>query len=381
MNKPINTIIYFLVFLLIHYGLNGQEGIEKADELYALGNYSKAIEHYKALDKVEKVYDKIAKAYVAIGNYGEALNYYKKAIEANSNNSLLQYEYAKLLKRTKNYDESKQILLNLIAADSLNPNFHYELGLILERQSDTLAIEAFNKTYTLDPSHQKAIFKIAKNRIIKGKYKDAHGLIDKGLKSYPDNIELMSLKAQAYYFQEYYTHAVDWFKKLIDRGELSEFIHEKLSLSYAQNSDYEDAIYHRKEALKYNPYDANAIFVIGSYYERLGDYENAETYYRNSLAIQDVSLSHEYQKLGIVLNRQKKYDEAIKAFQTSLKEDPSDIMTEFFLIRTKDEYYADIDTKINLYEKFKEKHKGTPFSALADRRLQELKKEKFLEKN
>ncbi|OZV69368.1 tetratricopeptide repeat protein [Winogradskyella aurantia] len=369
------------IFLIGITSASSQNQLQQADDLFALGNYSKAIENYKAIDNLETVYDKIAKAYIAIGNYGEGIAYYKKAIVANPEDDLLQYDYAKLLIRTKKYGAAKQLLHNLIVEDSLNPNFHYEMGLVLEKQKDTLALEAFKKVYTLDKTHQKAIFKVAKQHIIKRNFKEAHRLVDEGLGFYADNVELISLKAQAYYFQEYYTHAVVWFKKLIELGETSEFIHEKLSLSYAQNSDYEDAIYHRKEALKFNSFDANAIFVIGSYYERLSDFEKAESYYRNALEIKDVSLANEYQRLGIVLNRQKKYDEAIKAFQASIIEDPTDIMTEFYLIRTKDEYYADTDTKIMLYEKFKEKHKGGPLSAVADRRLQELKQEKFLEKN
>lgn len=32
----------------------------------------------------------------------------------------------------------------------------------------------------------------------------------------------------------------------------------------------------------------------------------------------------------------------IREFQKSLKEDPSNIMSEFFVIRTKDEFYADL---------------------------------------
>ncbi|NRB82819.1 MAG: tetratricopeptide repeat protein [Winogradskyella sp.] len=158
-------------------------------------------------------------------------------------------------------------------------------------------------------------------------------------------------------------------------------MHEKLSLSYAQNSDYEDAIFHRKKALNYNPYNANAMFVIGTYYERLGNYEMAEDFISKSLTLRDVSLSDEYQRLGTVLNRQKKYDEAIKAFQQSLKEDSKNMISEFYLIRTKDEYYADIDTKIKLYEDYLKKHEKSPFGLYAEERLRQLKEEKFKEED
>jgi len=370
------VLIIFVVELV-----NGQASIQQANEYYALGNYSKAIKAYKTLENGVDVNTKIAKAYVALGNYGEGLKYYKHAIALEPNNLKVRYDYAKLLMRTKKFEISKDVLIGLILNDSLNPNFHYELGIVLEKQDDTLSINSFEKAYEIDSSHQKAIFKIAKRHIFKRRFEQAHTLIDKGLQNYSESIELISLKAQAYYFQEYYTHAIVWFNKLIDLGETSEFIHEKLSLSYAQNSDYEDAIFHRKKALNYNPYNANAMFVIGTYYERLGNYEMAEDFISKSLILSDVSLSDDYQRLGTVLNRQKKYDEAIKAFQQSLREDPKNMMSEFYLIRTKDEYYADIDTKIKLYEDYLKKHENSPFGLYAEERLRQLKEEKFKEED
>lgn len=371
---------WFLCFVFT-LNVNAQNLKEKADDFYANGNFSKAIETYKSLKNLDDVYDDIAKANIAIGNYGEALVNYEKAIKANTDNLLLQYEFAKLLTKTKNYNEANRLFTNLIVSDSLNPNYYYELGVVLEKQKDTTALLQFNKTFKLDDTHQKAIFKIAKYHLMKRSFIDAHGFIDKGLESYENNVELISLKAQTYYYQEYYTHAVVWFKKLLELGEKSEFIHEKLSLSYAQNSDYEDAIYHRKQALKYNPNDANCMLVIGAYYERLSDFEKAEEYISRALKIKDQSLSDEYQNLGTVLNRQKKYEKAIKAFQKSLKEDPNNLMSEFFLLRTKDEFYADLDSKIKLYEQFIAKHKTSYFVKYAEKRLKELKQEKFLEED
>lgn len=374
--------LFLTLILLIQFNAEAQSSaLAVGDKLYASGNYTKAIETYKSLQNLDDVYDKIAKAYIAIGNYGEGLLNYEKAIKANEDNLLLKYEFAKFLTKTKAYKKANLLFTDLIVLDSLNPNYHYELGIVLEKQKDTLALQEFKKTFDLDQTHQKAIFKIAKRHLIKRNFELAHQFIDKGLENYADNIELISLKAQTYYHQEYYTHSVVLFKKLLDLGENSEFIHEKLSLSYAQNSDYEDAIYHRKQVLKFSPNDANAIFVIGTYYERLSDYEKAEKYVAKALKLQDVSLTKEYQRLGTIYNRQKKYEKAIKTFQKALKEDPSNISAEFFLLKTKDEFYADVDSKIKLYENYIEKHKKSPFLVFAQRRLKALKQEKFIEED
>lgn len=376
LNSKCLFFIFSVVFLI---PLHAQNPKEVADHLFANGNYTKAIEAYKAVKNLDQVYSKIAKAYVAIGNYDNALTNYKNAVLANPNATVLHYEYAKLLTKTKKYKAAKPLFKNLIRLDSFNPNYHYELGIVLEKQKDTTALQHFKKVFNLDNTHQKAIFKIAKQCIKKRQFKLAHTYIAKGLESYANNIKLISLKAQVYYYQAYYTDAILWFNKLIDLGENSEFIHEKLSLSYAQNSDYKAAILHRKLALKYNPYDANAMFVIGKYYQELKDFEKAEAYITKALKLKDVSLTDEYQQLGIILNRQKKYKAAIKAFQKSLKEEATNLLSEFFLLRTKDEFYADLDTKIKMYQAYVNNKKDSPFAKYAQQRLKELKQEKFLE--
>jgi len=284
--------------------------LREADSLYANGNFSKAIETYKTYDSPSEVYGKIARANIAIGNYSEALNYYKLDIQADPNNAVIKYEYAKLLNKTKNFDEAIAKFNDLMSRDSLNPNYHYEMGLALEKLMDSTAILSFRKTFDLDNNHQKAIFKIAKHELIKRNHEASLALIDLGLKTYPENLELISLKAQNYYHQEYYKEAKPWFLRLIELGESSQFIHEKLSIIYGAYSEWENAIKHRKEALKFDALDANGMFVLGTYYEGMQDYAKAEEQYLKALKLQDRPLDYKYQKLGYVLNRQSKHQEA-----------------------------------------------------------------------
>jgi len=349
-----------------------------ADSLYLNGNYSKAISAYQSYANQDEVFGKIAKSYLAIGNYDKALNYYKLTIDAYPEDALTKYEYAKLLSKTKQFEASIDVFNDLMNIDYRNPNYHYEMGLALEKINDSTALNRFRTTYDLDDTHQKAIFKIAKHFLIKRKHELSHRYIDKGLETYENNVELISLKAQNYYYQDYYREAKVWFQKLIDLGESSEFIHEKLSIIHAELSEYEAAITQRKLVLKYNAYDSNSLFLIGTYYERLNDYENAETYMLQALKLKDVPLDYEYQKLGMVLNRQERYPEAIEAFKLSLKEDPDNISSAFFIVTTKDHYYADIDSKIKAYQDFIDNYSKSPFLSFAKNRMLELKQEKFL---
>ncbi|MEM6516790.1 MAG: tetratricopeptide repeat protein [Bacteroidota bacterium] len=352
--------------------------LNEADSLFATGNYSKAISEYKTYDKQTEVYGKIARAFMAIGNYKEALNYYNLDIEAHPEDALSKYEFAKLLNRTKNFEEAISQFNELIRADSLNPNYRYEKGLALEKLKDTMAIYSFHNAFALDMNHQKAIFKLAKHALIKRNHKESHALIDQGLNSYPENLELISLKAQNYYHQDYYEQAKPWFLKLLELGESSQFIHEKLSMIYAYFSKWDKAIEHRIKALRYDALDANGMFVLGTYYESNEDFAKAEEQYLKALKLKDRPLDFEYQKLGYVLNRQKKHQEAVRAFKKSLKENPNNHYARFSILTSKDAYYADIDVKIKLYEDYIADAPEKDFAVgFAKRRLKELKEEKF----
>ncbi|TXE19375.1 tetratricopeptide repeat protein [Psychroserpens burtonensis] len=372
-------LLFVLICVLTISNTEAQTSIlNQADSLYRNGNYSKAIEAYKTHTNQDEVSAKIAKANVAIGNYDAALEYYKLGAAADPKNGLVLYEYAKLLSKTKNFEASIEVFNTLMNIDYRNPNYHYEMGLALERIGNSTALNRFWSAYDLDQTHQKAIFKIAKHFLIKRKHQISHRYIDEGLESYKNNIELTSLKAQNYYYQEDYENARTWFQKLINLGESSEFIHAKLSMIHAEFLDYELAIAQRKLVLKSNPYNADAMFLIGKYYNQLKDYKSAEKYIKQALVLQDVPLDYEYQILGTVLNRQDKHKEAIEALQKSVKENPENISSEFYIVSTKDKYYLDIETKIKLYEDFRDKYPNTVYSKFASQRIIALKEEKFL---
>ena len=252
---------------------------------------------------------------------------------------------------------------------------------MLEHLKDSTAKNRYRTAFDLDSTHQKALYKIAKYNLVKRKHEIVEAYVNIGLETYEGNIELINIKALNYYYMHDYLNAAKWFEKLIELGESSEFIHEKLSLCFEREYEYEKALKHRKMALKFNPFDATAMYVIGTYYQRLEDYENAESYINQALFLLDVPIDNEYQKLGTVLNHQKKYKEAIKAFQKSIKENPDNMSSRYFLVLTKDKYYKDLETRIKLFEDFIRKFPTSPFAQFAERRLIEIKEEQFLKQD
>ncbi len=371
---------YFIIIIIfISIKTEAQTSVLKvADSLYATGNYSKAIERYKTYDKPSEALEKIAKSYMALSNYGEALSNYAKALEAHPNNVLLKFDYAKVLYNMKKYKESSILFGQLIETDKKNPNYQYELGQTLEALQDSTAMNFYRTAYDLDNTHQKAIYKIARKFLIERKHYESLKYINIGLESYANNVELISLKAQNYYWIPDYRESAKWFESLIELGESSLFIHETLSYCYAKHYEYKKAVEQGLLALQYDPKNFKNLFIQGQLYEGLENFEKASEYMALALEIRDIPLDDEYRKLGYVLNRQGKHKEAIEALQKSLKINPNNNMSQFYLLMAKDRYYKDVDTRLKLYEDFQAKNPKNGYNFWVERRIKELKEEKFM---
>ncbi|MCK7589124.1 tetratricopeptide repeat protein [Subsaxibacter sp. CAU 1640] len=365
--------------MLVVFKAEAQISVLKlADSLYATGNYSKAIEHYKKVDNAAEVQEQIAKSFLALGNYDAALSSYKSALEAHPQDVLLKFDYAKLLRSTKHNKESTALLRELVQTDDKNPNYHYELGVTLEHLNDSTAMNHYRLAFESDNTHQKAIYKIARQLLSKRKHQESLQFIKIGLDSYENNIELISLKAQNYYWMEDYRESAKWFEKLIELGESSQFIHESLGYCYMAHYNYKKAVEQGLLALEYDPKHFKNLFILGQAYEGLEDFPNAEKYMALALEIRDVPLDDEYTRLGKVLNRQEKYKEAIEVLQKALKINPNNDFAQFYLLMAKERYYGDLKVKLKLHEDFKTKYPKNPFIYWVDRHIKELKEEIFL---
>lgn len=372
-------ILFILFFMILIYKSEAQTSdLYVADSLYSYGKYTQAINYYKKLENSTKKNESIAKSYLALGNLEQAIINYQKTLEESPNDMLIKFQLAKLLAKNKKNNASQKLLFQLIKFDSLNPNYHYYSAKNFQSLDSTKkAQQFFLKTFKLDTTHQNAIYELAKFNLTKRKYDIANYYVEKGLEASPNNAKLISIKAQNYYWKEDYHKAKDAFIKLIDLKESSLFVYEKLSYCYARTYDYENAIVILNKAIQINPKDYNNIYRLGLYYEKLGDYEKAKKNIQKSLKMQDVPLDAEYRKLGTIFNKQKKYDEAIKAFNLAIKENPEDELSYFYKLSSKLKYYKDTNAKISEIEKFQKQFPNSPFSKILDKNLSELKTEQF----
>lgn len=356
-----------------------------ADSLYAVGDYQNAIQIYEKQESLSaSVYQKIASAEQARGDLNKALIAYEKSIQQDPKLVVAKANYGKLLRRTYQYQKSDSVYTELIQQYPQNPDFQYQLGLIKEKQKNPEAYLFFEKAIQQDATHQNAIYELASFYYQKKEFKKTENLTQKALASAPKKIKMHLLSALNAYSQRDYTSALKRYLNVIQLGYTSESVYEKLGMCYYQKGFIAKAIEAYQQVLKLNAENASAHLYIGKLYLHKEKLEEAEKHLLMALLLAKPKLDENYQSLGLAYKGKQDYKKAMHYFNLALEEDPKKMRSQFELAVAADNYYADLQTRLNYYalffKNFGEDPKASIFIKLSKRRISDLKKEIHLSK-
>lgn len=350
-----------------------------ADSLYAVGNYSEAIEELeRSGTRSDAVLLKLARAQKANGNTAAALDNYKTVLELTPERLLAALEYAQLLAASGELNAADSLFTRLVKKYPTNANFHYQLGLVREKRQDSTAMTHYNFAILLQKNHQQALAKVAKRALVSGKLLEAERLSKQGLDTNPTNLTLLSILAQAYYFQKEYGLATEAFEKLVDLGEGSEFIHSRLGTSYYHLEQMEKVIAHFELALSFEDKDPATHYSLGKLYAMTGDYKKSEFHLLAAILLKDQILDEEFTSLGLTYNLKDEPKKALEYFNRALEENPDNERALFERAIAGDSFYKGLETRLKLYEAYLEKYETTRDSylrKLAIRRVKDLREE------
>ncbi|NJW52357.1 tetratricopeptide repeat protein [Salinimicrobium sp. CDJ15-91] len=350
-----------------------------ADSLYAVGNYSGAINELENSEiRSEAVLLKLAQAQKANGNILAALENYEAVMKSSPERILTAVEYAKLLSSTGNLQEADSIFTSLTKRHPMNAGFHYQLGLIREKRKDSTAMSHYNITVLLQKTHQEALIKVATRALTDGELLRGERLSKQGLETNPNGIALLSILAQSYYYQKEFKQAVERFEKLVELGAGSEFVHSKLGTAYFHLEDYDKAIAHFNLALDYEDENHATHYSLGKLYALVGDYKNSEGHLLQAILLKDVILDEEFTSLGLTYKLQEKPKDALKYFNLAIEEDPYNERAMYERAIAADSYFKDLESRKKYYEEYLERFQengGKNLVLLAQRRIKDLKEE------
>ena len=367
-----------------------------ADSLYAVGNYTKAIQQYQGVANPDaKTTLQIARSYKGLGNKKAALEAYKKSLTQDSEQPVTATEYGRLLITRGDFITADTIFGALAQKYPDNPEYFYQRGRAikqLEKKGDSIwkkkatikSEEVFSKAVQLDSTHQKALYQLGLHYLGKRDYPVVDKICFKALDIDPDNVEMVNILAQNYYLRGWHDEAVIWFEKLIELGQSSPFIHNNLGVSYQKTRKYQKAIDQFLILLEMDDEDYGVHHTLAELYGLTRNIEKSEYHGKQALYYKDLPLDDIYTTLGRSYQINKKFEKATQQYRKVLKIDPENIKIRYNIIVCADNYYEDKKEVVRLYEGFLEKYKDAKdrgaefYSTMSERRLKILKEELFL---
>lgn len=370
--------IILLLFLILFYKAEAQSVSnvaisEKADSLYEMGEYNKAIPLFKEVNRFQQV----AKSYEAVGNYKRAKEYYINAISENQKNSKLALEYSKLLIRMSDYKQADSILQNLQSKYPKNPNLFYERGLINEIQNDSSAIQLFLKVYELDKNNINASYKIARNYIENRKFEDAEPFLDKALNLNPNSSRFLTLLALKQFYTHEYHDAIATYSLLVAQGDSYISLHENLATSYTQTLQEEKAMQQYNILFrKFDDQNPKWHHNVALLFRSMKEYDKAKKHLNIAIGLLETPLSKEYLELSYIYAGNAEYKNEMSALRKALVNNPNNEIAQYNLAVASDNYFKDKKTVVGYYENYLIKFGETGrMRLLAKQRLSDLKKE------
>ena len=89
-----------------------------------------------------------------------------------------------------------------------------------------------------------------------------------GLRTAPEDVALLNLKALAYFNNGYYPEAIPLFEKVLELGETAPHVYKKLGYCYFKEWDFTKAKSTYQQLMQIMNYEADAYFGLGEYIYR-----------------------------------------------------------------------------------------------------------------
>ena len=343
-------LLTLLITLLIIKAEAQSSASSVADSLYLVGDYSAAINAYSALGD-ENASLHIARAYNAIGNKEKAILQYKNLLLKNKKHTLASFELGKIYDNTKRYDEAIKVF-KALTIDSENPNFFYYLGKSLLSNLDyDSAISTLKKAVALDSTHLRSIYLLGKYYVRVEEPSNATKIIELGLKTAPNDVALINLKALTKFDVGEYDIAAPLFERLLDLGEKKPFVYKKLGHSLANINEFKKAKNTYRQLEKISNYEPDAYKGLAEVYVLEQKLDSAEVYYLKSIEERRYIFDEEYGNLGRIAKSQGKLKKSLDYFTKAWQENKLNPLSHWQVCIIADEYYKDPKVKLQHYEK------------------------------
>lgn len=196
---------------------------------------------------------KLAELFFYVRKYQEAINYANSALKVNENTSKAYFIKGMCYKESGDTAIAISSFQTAVEQDNTIIDAYLELGILLTKKKNALALEYLNSALKMDPANDDVMYNIA------------------------------------YYFQYKgdYKAAIETYKKLLSKNINYREAHYNLgAIEIASTKNYKEAIKYFTNAINADANYADAYFARGVCYEELKDKTNATADYQMALQIE-----------------------------------------------------------------------------------------------
>ena len=291
---------------------------------YKNKSYDSSVIYYrKALPMSQPTaanYNSLADAFYSMLVYDSAVIYYKKAIAMDSSHSNYFVNLGEAYYYLQQYPESVKYLEKTFSMDTFYTSSYSKLAygyLFLKRYDD--AITWYKRAIAIAPD-EGLYNNLALTYEDIEKYDKAKQYYQLAIQFKPDYVLAINNLATLYYNRNNYDSAVIYYKKIIDRGKPSAANYNSLANTLFSMIKYDSAIIYYQKAIALDATQSSYFVNLGSSYYYLQKFAESVPYFEKALAM-DSSYTVAYPKLAYGYMAIKKYDDAIKIYNKLLTGD------------------------------------------------------------
>lgn len=291
------------------------------------GNYTKAIEHYKALvvahpEKDSYLYN-LATCYEQVRDFNNAISILKQLITRNPNSVNMAQKLAGLYMETRDLRNAKELYDKIILKNSPSANTLYQYAIISSQLYDTDTAERiFKKVIGMNPDNALAHKDLGVIYLNKRLFDYAKDEFKTALNLTPDNYDIVFEYANYLYSVGNYKEADEYYEKALSLND--DVIAKTLrAMNKIELNELDKAKELIDNALKQEPHHEYIQFMAGRIYFALNEFDTAKRFLIHSIE-QNPDIESK-NLLALTYFGLKEYKNANNIFENLLTTNPDNI--------------------------------------------------------
>ena len=256
------------------------------------------------------------------------------------------------------YDLAEELVRAAISEQDNNPNFHFTLGRILNRQDKKEdAISHYRQAISLKEDYVDALNNLGTVLLSMDRIDEASDIFSKILQKNHQDFNALSNSASILYKQGRFDEAVEHYKKSLNINSTNPKIYHDIGLALEAQNKIDEALEFFLKATQIKPDYIDALLMIANIYRYQGKLDDSLSYYlkikslekneyasvgaafvyteqgRHEFALMEVEYAdrtfpESFQLknfLGTVYNRVLLFEEALQSFDRAIELDPNQV--------------------------------------------------------